>query len=154
MLFSDRQTCRRETTGDQVIKSVMSGCFARRCLTDKAVDSIGIHSGATMTLMWNIQTEPQTNRHSQLRYLASNRTKQWAVQKASLRCVDDKPRERRLDYKESSVRLQLAPYQPTLLDDPRRAVSSAALLLLLLLLLLLSIPCSAVSIRSEYLLRS
>jgi len=31
----------------------------------------------------------------QLRYLASNHTKQWAVQKASLRCVDDKPRERR-----------------------------------------------------------
>ena len=35
-------------------------------LTHKAVHSIGIHFGATMTLMWNtkIQTEPQTNSHS------------------------------------------------------------------------------------------
>ena len=44
-------------TGDQVIKSVMSGCFSRHS-TYKAVDSIDIHSWATMTLLLLLLDRP------------------------------------------------------------------------------------------------
>jgi len=40
-----------ESTGDQIIKRMVSDCFLRSCLTDKVVDPVGVYSRATMTLM-------------------------------------------------------------------------------------------------------
>ena len=44
---------------------------------------------------------------SPLRRVVLSHTKRSAEKKASLRCVDDRLREKKLDYEESSARLQL-----------------------------------------------
>jgi len=47
-----------ESPDDQIIESVLSGCFSRNSFTDKAVDPTGVHPRATMAFMWNAQVQP------------------------------------------------------------------------------------------------
>ena len=79
-LFCDRQTCRREGTGDQIIEGVMSDCFPGALLQIK----LWTPQASTLEPQWHscgTHADPTRasvqQQLSQLRHPTSNRTKQW-----------------------------------------------------------------------------
>ena len=108
----------------------MSDCFPRSSLTNKAADPAGVYPGATMTLMWNaqIQPEPQSNSNSHSFVIQLQTARSNGQSKNPVTTVLRTSREKgRSTVRRVQRGLNSVPYQPTLLDDPRRAVSSARL---------------------------
>jgi len=61
-LFSAWNASRHHSPGDQIIQGVVPGRSTQSFLTNKAVQSLRINQGHTMTFMWHAksQVKPQT----------------------------------------------------------------------------------------------
>jgi len=71
--------------GDQIIQGVVPGWSTRSLLTDKAVQSLRINQGPTVTFMWHAELSQAAVRFLLLHHQASTHVTILALPEASLR---------------------------------------------------------------------